>query len=101
MGSRTGGRFHDDITPVPPSRPQDAARHPCAAIAARIAHLAQCLRLLLHRRDRDLPGRLAHRALIVFLFRPIALQAYRDWCVAAKALAQDQQALLFALQIQD
>jgi len=37
----------------------------------------------------------------VFLFRPIALQAYRDWCVAAKALAQDQQALLFALQIQD
>jgi hypothetical protein len=36
----------------------------------------------------------------VFIFRPIALQAYRDWCTAAKALAQEQQALLFALQIQ-
>jgi hypothetical protein len=34
----------------------------------------------------------------VFIFRPVALHAYADWCRAAKTLAQEQQATLFAFQ---
>jgi hypothetical protein len=35
----------------------------------------------------------------MFIFRPVALHAYCDWQLCARALSQPQQAVLAALQI--